>query len=139
MILKKVNFLSHTEKQAPKKDEKNKKNTDSYTGGHSSGLAVENPEDQGQFSGNFDNLIGKAKGYNIWLSRSKIDEKDHGDKQKIKITIYKNGFQLDDGEFRPLNDDKNKAFMADIEKGYVPQELVNKGYKDLVVALENKK
>jgi hypothetical protein len=29
--------------------------------------------------------------------------------------------------------------MADIEKGYVPQELVNKGYKDLVVSLENKK
>ena len=61
------------------------------------------------------------------------------DKQKIKITIYKNGFQLDDGAFRPLTDEKNKQFMAEIEKGYVPQELVNKGYKDLVVGLENKK
>jgi len=29
--------------------------------------------------------------------------------------------------------------MADIEKGYVPQELVNAGFKDLVVSLENKK
>jgi hypothetical protein len=29
--------------------------------------------------------------------------------------------------------------MADIEKGFVPQELVNKGCKDLVVSLENKK
>jgi len=26
-----------------------------------------------------------------------------------------------------------------MEKGYVPQELVNAGYKDLVVSLENKK
>lgn len=46
---------------------------------------------------------------------------------------------MDDGPFRSLNDEKNKAFMGDIEKGYVPQELVNAGYKDLVVSLENKK
>jgi hypothetical protein len=29
--------------------------------------------------------------------------------------------------------------MAEIEKGFVPQELIEKGYKDLVVGLENKK
>lgn len=35
---------------------------------------------------------------------------------KIKITIYKNGFQLDDGIFRPINDENNKIFLAELEK-----------------------
>jgi hypothetical protein len=55
-----MNNLS-LESKDQKKDEKNKKNTESYTGGHSSGMAVENPEDQGKFSGNYDNFLGKAK------------------------------------------------------------------------------
>jgi hypothetical protein len=59
-LKKGMNNLS-LESKDQKKDEKNKKNTESYTGGHSSGMAVENPEDQGKFSGNYDNFLGKAK------------------------------------------------------------------------------
>lgn len=51
--------------------------------------------------------------------------------------MYKNGFKFNDGPFRPFSDEKNKKFITDIEKGYVPQELVNEGYKDIAVAMDD--
>ena len=95
------------------KDKKDKKTTNAFTGGQSSGLNVENPEDN-------------KEGY------SKQDN-------KIKLTAWKNGFQIDDGEFRSLDDENNKKFMDEVNKGYIPQELVSKGYKDLGIMLEDKK
>lgn len=41
----------------------------------------------------------------------------------IRVTFYRNGFQIEDGEFRSLDDDVNKKFLADMEKGFVPKEL----------------
>lgn len=60
-------------------------------------------------------------------------------KDKIKLTVYKNGFQVDDGPFRDVNEPNNKKFMAEVEKGYIPQELVEKGFKELGIAIEDKK
>jgi UBX domain-containing protein 1 len=94
------------------KDKDKKKTTDSYTGGHSSGLNVENPDD--------------VEGY------SKQDN-------KLKLTVWKNGFQVDDGEFRDINKPENKKFMDEVEKGYIPKELVDKGMKNLGIMLEDKK
>jgi UBX domain-containing protein 1 len=97
-----------------KKDDKDKKTTNSFTGGQSSGLNVENPPD---------NKEGFSKQDN-----------------KIKLTAWKNGFQIDDGEFRSIeSDENNKKFMDEVNKGYIPQELVSKGYKDLGIMLEDKK
>lgn len=58
---------------------------------------------------------------------------------KIKLTVYKNGFQIDDGEFRDISVPENKKFMDEVEKGFIPQELVAQGKKELAIALEDKR
>ena len=105
-----------------KKEKDKRKTTDSYTGGKSSGIAVENPED--------DQFLKKMK---------KFDNKEKYDKtkSKLKLELYKNGFILDGGEFRNKNEPQNKKFMEDIEKGYIPKELVKKGYTDLGIELDD--
>lgn len=88
------------------KDEPNKKDkkiVDSYIGGSSSGLNVENPDD------------------------------------KIELTVYKNGFKINNEDFRDISNPENEKFMDEVNKGYIPQELVNKGYKTLGIALVDKK
>jgi hypothetical protein len=32
--------------------------------------------------------------------------------------MYSNGFKVDDGEFRPYDDEGNKKFMAELKEGY---------------------
>ena len=104
------------------KSKDDRKTTDSYTGGKSSGIAVENPEDD---------WIKK-------LQNKNLDNRENFEKTKNKITlkVYKNGFVIDDGPFRDIKNEENKKFMSEAEKGYIPQELVNKGMKDLGIALE---
>jgi UBX domain-containing protein 1 len=58
---------------------------------------------------------------------------------KIKLTVWKNGFQIDDGLFRDVSIPENKKFMDEVEKGYIPQELVAQGKKELAIALEDKR
>lgn len=91
-----------------KKGNDNKKTNDWYTGGQSSGLNVENPD-------------------------------ENGNKNKIKLTKWRNGFQIDDGPFRDLSAPENQKFMEEVEEGYIPKELEKKGYKDLGIMLEDKK
>jgi UBX domain-containing protein 1 len=107
----------YKDKNRDEKAEKDKrKTTDSYTGGKSSGIAVENPED--------DDWLKKMK---------KLDNKEkYGKtKNKIKLTVYKNGIIIDDGEFRKKDEPANKNFMDEVEQGYIPNELVKKGITDL--------
>lgn len=104
-----------------KKEKDNRKTTDSYTGGKSSGIAVMNPEDE---------MIKKMKRFE---DREKYDKT----KDKLKLELYKNGFILDGGEFRDKNEPQNKKFMEEIEKGYIPKELVKKGYTDLGLELDD--
>ena len=112
----------YKDKNRDEKAEKDKrKTTDSYTGGKSSGIAVENPED------------------NWYDKMMKYDDKEKFDKtkNKLKLTLYKNGFILEDGEFRNKDDPENKKFMQDIEKGYIPKELIKKGMTDLGIELDD--
>jgi UBX domain-containing protein 1 len=105
------------------KEKDKRKTTDSYTGGKSSGIAVENPEDD-------------------WMNKmKKYDNKEKFDKtkNKLKLAIYKNGFILEDGPFRDKKDPVNKKFMDDIEKGYIPNELVKKGFTDLGIEMDDHK
>lgn len=60
-------------------------------------------------------------------------------KDKIRLKVYKNGFIVEDGPFRPLTNQDNQKFMNEIDKGYIPQELVKKGYKELGIAIEDYK
>lgn len=108
MNIKGFNDIKKDDK--PKKD---KKVTDSYIGGQSSGLNVENPDDD-------------VDGYKKT-------------KNQIKLTVWKNGFQIDDGEFRGLDDPENQKFMEEVDKGYIPQELVSKGFKELGIMKDDKK
>ena len=112
----------YKDKKRDEKAEKDKKKiTDSYTGGKSSGIAVENPQDD-------------------WLEKmKKYDNKDRFDKtkNKLKLSLYKNGFIMDNGEFRNKNEPANKKFMEEIEKGYIPNELVKKGITDLGIEMDD--
>jgi UBX domain-containing protein 1 len=112
----------YKDKKRDEKAEKDKKKiTDSYTGGKSSGIAVENPQDD-------------------WLDKmKKYDNKEKFEKtkNKLKLSLYKNGFIIDNGEFRNKNEPANKKFMEEIEKGYIPNELVKKGITDLGIEMDD--
>ncbi len=93
----------YRDKNRDEKAEKDKrKTTDSYAGGKSSGLAVMNPEDD-------------------WNNKmKKYDNKEKYDKtkNKLKLKLYKNGFILDNGEFRDISVAANKKFMDEVEMIY---------------------
>jgi hypothetical protein len=40
-----------------------------------------------------------------------------------KITLYRNGFTIDDGPFRDLESPENKQFIASLSDGYIPREV----------------
>ena len=68
------------------------------------------------------------------------NKEEHANKKnKIKIAIYKNGFLINDKEFRDVSKPENVKFMQQIEKGYIPQELIKKGYEDSGIELESHK
>jgi len=115
----------YRDKNRDEKAEKDKrKTTDSYTGGKSSGIAVENPEE--------DDWLRKVK---------KHDDKEKfgKTKNKLKLTVYKNGFIIDDGEFRNKDEPANKKFMEEVEKGYIPNELIKKGITDLGIEMDDQR
>ena len=87
------------------KEEKKKKTTDFYAGGQSSGLAVSSPD--------VDSIVNKAS------KESKADKNE----VSVSITLYSNGFIVNEGAFRNYTDPENQAFMAQLNQGRVPQEL----------------
>ena len=107
-----------------------KKANESYTGGEKSGMAVENPDD-------IDGVIQKAK------ENSEKHRGQEGDREKpdveIRITLYQNGFTVENGEFRDYNTEENKEFMKELNKGYVPKELREKYNKPIGIALEDRR
>ena len=57
----------------------------------------------------------------------------------MKITLWKNGFQVDDGEFRANDNPANEPFLKDLMNGFVPRELQEKYGRELDVGLEDKR
>jgi len=54
--------------------------------------------------------------------------------------LYSNGFQVDDGPFRPYEAEENKQFMKELNDGYVPKEIQDKYRgKGVSVGLEDKR
>ncbi len=41
-----------------------------------------------------------------------------------KITLYRNGFTVDDGPLRDLESPENKQFLASLSDGYIPREVI---------------
>ncbi|CAK71949.1 unnamed protein product (macronuclear) [Paramecium tetraurelia] len=108
------------------KDEKQKKTSNSYAGGEKSGLSVENPDDM-------DQIINNAK------QGGTRPDQDEDPKEWCKITLWSNGFQINDGEFKDINDPENKKFLAELRQNQVPTSLRSKYPKGLSVKLEDKK
>jgi len=67
------------------------------------------------------------------------NEKFEKTKNKIKLVVYKNGFILNNGKFRDRSIPENNQFMEEVEKGNIPQEIVDKGITDLGILLINRK
>lgn len=44
-------------------------------------------------------------------------EKKTDGKEVCKITLYQNGFRVNDDDFRPYSDESSKQFMAELNKG----------------------
>jgi len=112
------------EEKAARKGAGKGKETESYVGGnhdgHGSGLAVENPVDDDQW---------KAMGGHA--SSGPVDG-------ACQITLYRDGFTINDGPLRPLTDPLNKKFLDDIAIGQVPEEL-KAADKDVPVSVHDKR
>jgi SEP domain len=46
-------------------------------------------------------------------------DQNHSGSRRV-ITMYRNGFMIDDGPFRDLNAPENQAFIRALEQGVVP-------------------
>jgi len=57
---------------------------------------------------------------------------------KHKITFWKNGFQVDDGEYRQNDDPANADFLDSCSKGRIPKELYKPGM-GIDVAIEDRR
>lgn len=55
----------------------------------------------------------------------------------VTVTVYRNGFTVNDGPLRSHADPENRAFMQNLAEGYCPPELVENG-QPADVKLENK-
>ena len=60
-------------------------------------------------------------------------------KNKVKLIVYKNGFILNNGQFRDKIIPKNKQFLEQVERGVIPHELVEEGISELGILLINRK
>uniref|UniRef100_A0A7S1W984 SEP domain-containing protein n=1 Tax=Neobodo designis TaxID=312471 RepID=A0A7S1W984_NEODS len=61
------------------------------------------------------------------------------EEQKVKIVFFRNGFVVDDGDLRDLNDPAQKAFLETLNKGFVPRDIAEKHpNKNIIVALEDR-
>eukprot|EP00435_Cladocopium_sp_Y103_P045249 s1765_g12.t4 len=95
-----------------KKEEEDKENSNSYVGGDKSGLAVEHPDSSKDAWQRMQQLASSGAAGSGPLPA------DHR-----VVTVYRNGFTVGDGPFRPLSDPLNKKFMDWMAAGRCPAEL----------------
>eukprot|EP00435_Cladocopium_sp_Y103_P045043 s1765_g12.t2 len=95
-----------------KKEEEDKENSNSYVGGDKSGLAVEHPDSSKDAWQRMQQLASSGAAGSGPLPA------DHR-----VVTVYRNGFTVGDGPFRPLSDPLNKKFMDEMAAGRCPAEL----------------
>ena len=100
-------------------------------------------KDKFQLGGPSDNYFGKGNKVIDQYNRKKVKMENDANfektKHKVKLVVYKNGFILNNGEFRDRSIYENCEFLEEVEKGQIPQELIRKGIKDLGILLINRK
>jgi UBX domain-containing protein 1 len=130
--------------QAHESDEDDKGGNEYYTGGTGqggtgSGLAVLAPTDRGGPG-------GAARGDPLGQMMERLQREQaarggavpaSGTRRVVNVTVYRNGFTVDDGPLRTLEDERNQAFMRSLTEGYCPEELIENG-QPADVKLENK-
>lgn len=64
-----------------------------------------------------------------------------GEKTKVKVTLYKNGYMINDDheDFRTYDSPSDKEFIKDLKEGYVPKELMRKYPRGVDCGLEDKR
>lgn len=55
------------------------------------------------------------------------------------LTFYANGFRVDEGPLRAFDDPANEAFLADVNRGFVPKEMEDPGIGEVSIALVDRK
>ena len=76
-------------------------------------------------SGPQDNYFGKKKRDEFGGINQNINaDTNFKTNKKIKITLYKNGFIINNGKFREKSIPENRKFMKEVEKGDIPEELI---------------
>jgi UBX domain-containing protein 1 len=118
-------------------DDEDEGGNEYYTGGTNnqgggSGLAVVAPTDGNNKKDALARAIDRAK---------KQSKQDPGQVpppsgRMVKITVYKNGFIVNDGPFRRLGEPANDQFAESLAQGFCPQELIQDG-KPADVQLDN--
>ena len=68
-----------------------------------------------------------------------VTERFEKTKNKVNLTVYKNGFILDDGPFRDKSIPENEEFMEQVDRGVIPHELMDKGISSLGILLTNRR
>ena len=66
--------------------------------------------------------------------------KEGDPKDDVKITLWKNGFQVgEDGPIREYDTPENKQFMQDLNNGRLPMELAKQFKRDIGIALSDRR
>jgi len=90
-----------------------------------------------------DNYFGKGNKAIDQYNKKKIEMENDANfrktKNKIKLVVYKNGFILNNGPFRDRTIQENSEFLAEVEKGFIPQEFIRKGIIELGILLINRR
>lgn len=96
---------------------KGKKGTESYSGGERSGMAVFNPN-EAQPDGAPADPFAAARAAGAVLGSD-----TPANPNSRTITIYADGFTINDGPLRQIADPANKKFLDDLHQGRAPEEL----------------
>mmetsp|Transcript_8892 Transcript_8892/g.26707 ORF Transcript_8892/g.26707 Transcript_8892/m.26707 type:complete len:344 (-) Transcript_8892:138-1169(-) len=57
-----------------------------------------------------------------------------------RLTLYRNGFTVEDGPLRRYDEPANRAFLQEIERGFIPEELSqNRPVREVSIKLEDRK
>jgi len=122
------------EQDASKGNGKGKKGVESYSGGERSGMAVYQPGQDGAPPDPTDPFAAAR-------AAGAVDTSGNMGPVEQTVTIYQDGFTINDGVFRPLTDPANKKFYDDIHAGQCPDELraLQKDGQPVGVAVKDKR
>lgn len=89
--------------------EEERKQTNSFVGGQSSGLAVQGPGALARF------LQGQKKAGQPPAAPQEL---------RIEVVMYANGFTVDGGPLRDYQSPQNRVFLSEINQSRVPEEMI---------------